>query len=77
MQNVEAMLLAATAATAAQQAAWQAAIIGIIVLAFNIAMLIVAVWIVHKIDLIERTIQGMVLVVKKKDTKTSDTVAEP
>lgn len=76
MQNIEAMLLAATSATAAQQAAWQAAIIGMIILAFNIVILVVIIWIAHKIDIVEKGIQTAMLLSKKKDTKETQKVDE-
>lgn len=76
MQNIEALVIAATSATAAQQAAWQAAIIAMIILAFNIVILVVSIWIAHKVDLVEKSIQGTVLVVKKKDAKQTEIIDE-
>ena len=56
LSSMEPVILAATSAIAAQGAAWQAAIISIAVLACNIIILGILLWLVRKIDLLDSRI---------------------
>lgn len=54
--NIEPIIIAATSAMAAQHAAWQAAVISIVILALNVLTVVVVLYLAYRFNVFEKTI---------------------